>query len=297
MKFFVAWSSREEPYQIYDPDANVLVSPVNVPKNWSISRWKSLPKEFFVDSGAFSLNDYSIPSCEEILERQLFMAKGWPSHRVLYFSHPDIIIPPKSSYQEINQKINLSLRRARCYYGLIKKKKVKATPIGVIHGFDEETILSSFYELQDIGYKHFAIGSLAARLSRHREMCLSAIKLALRYDIKPLHVFGVSLPLQNNSVIYPTDSYDSSSPAKLGFYGTVLYGSPLKRYVLAPNAKQKMHDQFFRFRIGIQAPLPCECPICSDDPDRLMVKKGSRAKNDKTIHNYFQLKWATEALN
>ena len=163
MKFFVSWTTREPIFQSYDPQCSVLVSPSGVPLDWSISRWNALPSDLFIDSGAFSVRSNKISSCKQVLERQLFMAQGWPPNRPLYFSHPDILIPVKSTFEETNKIVGKSINRAEIYFELMSRINTSATPVGVIHGFDEETILNTYAQLQSFGYRHFALGSLAIR--------------------------------------------------------------------------------------------------------------------------------------
>ncbi len=296
MKFFVSWSRRDPVFQEYDKECNILVSPANITQNWTISNWRTLPKILFIDSGAYSIRSNEIPACEEIFNRQRTISKYWPEDRKLFYSHPDILIPHKAHFEDQSKIINLSLERAKRYFDIITKSKCNAVPIGVIHGFDEESILNTYYELLDIGYRYFALGSIGSRMSKNKELCINTIKIAQRYDIKPLHLFGIT-PINNDEVLNDIASFDNAAPSKLGFFGTVLYGSPLKRYVIAPDAKQKYHDKCFSFRTSIPAPLPCECPICLVDPQRLIVKYGSKANQNRAIHNYFQLKWEIEKRN
>ncbi len=292
MKFYVSWTNRDPIYHQYDPLAAVLISPLGVPKAWSVKEWATLPSSLFIDSGAYSQNT-TLPTIEYILHRQSSIAKGWESPQKAFFAHPDVLLPHGGSFLEKNKRVEASLSRAAFYFDLIKKKKVRATPVAVLHGFDEETLIGSYEVLRSIGYKHFALGSLATRFNRNKKLCLYIIKLSVEYGIKPLHLFGVSWPMQKESNTIRIDSFDSSSPAKLGFYGTVLYGLPLKRYVIAPTSMQKQHDNFFKFRSSIDEPLFCPCPVCAENPKRLMQKSGTQAKLDRALHNYFQIKWAT----
>lgn len=296
MKFFVSWTTRDPVYHEFDPEAHILVSPNGVPKKWHTSLWSTLPKELFVDSGAFTKTS-ELPSVEDVLLSQISITTGWDEQKKLFFAHPDLILPLKSTFKNTNLLINQSLERAKKYLNLLHKKQIKALPIGVIHGFDEESLIGSYYQLKEVGYRYFALGSLALRFSRSKDTCLQAINIITDYGINPLHIFGVSWPMQEECRKYDIDSFDCSSPAKLGFYGSVLYGNPLKRYVIAPSAKQKLHDKFFNFRTSIDKPLPCTCPICSDDPNRLVPHQGTKAKQDRALHNYFQLKWATKKFN
>jgi 7-cyano-7-deazaguanine tRNA-ribosyltransferase len=296
MIFFVPWTKGDPVFQSYDSNSNVLVSPSNVPLSWSVKKWKTLPQKLFIDSGAFSVRSAKISTVEKVLERQVFMAKGWPSSRKLYFSHPDILIPIKTNFKKFNQIIVQSIERAKAYFGLFSKRKMNASPVGVIHGFDEEAILNTHEILLRIGYRNFALGSLGIRNMRYKDLCMNAIRIAEKFEIKPLHLFGITLPMNSNLSLGWIDSFDSSSPIKLAFYGTVLYGSPLKRYVIAPNAIQKQHDISFKFRKSIPAPLPCKCPICRINPEGLIPYSGYESKKNRIIHNYFQIKWEIEKI-
>ena len=297
MKYFVSWTRRDPVFQEYDPHCNVLISPANVQLNWSIEKWATLPNELFIDSGAFSYRNGALPSCQEVLDRQLYMSKNWPSNLKLYFSHPDLLIPLNTNYKERNEIINLSIERAKPYIEIVSKSNIPIIPIGVIHGFDDESILSTYYELLEVGYRYFALGSIGVRLSRYRDLCIRIITAAINYDIKPLHLFGITWPLKKVNLPNTIESFDSSVPAKLGFFGTVLYGSPLKRYVIAPDARQKYHDKSFSFRKSIPEPLPCKCPICRNDPAKLVSKYNTESNQNRAIHNYFQIKWEIEKIN
>lgn len=296
MEFFVSWTKKDPVFQSFDPNANVLVSPHYVPQSWSVSDWTVLPSTLLLDSGAYSINEGSM-TYQNVLDRQISMSKGWNDHKKLYFCHPDLLIPRGCGFYRMNCIIRESLDRAKRYIDLIKKKRIKCIPLGVIHGFDDETLISSYQELKSVGYKHFALGSMARRISHSKELCLDILRLLSDYFVSPLHLFGVLWPSYANTGSYNLTSFDSASPSKMGFYGTVLYGPDLNKYVIAPNSKQKMRDHLWKFRKSIETPLPCNCPVCSDDPMRLIQTNLSKAKSDRTIHNYFQIKWATEKIN
>jgi len=297
MKYFVSWTRRDPIFQEYDKQCNVLISPANVRLNWSIENWTKLPNELLIDSGAYSFRNGQLPSCKEIFERQCIIAKNWPTELKLYFSHPDLLIPLNTNFQKRNKIINLNIKRSKVYFDIVAKSKIPIIPIGVIHGFDEESILATYFELREVGYRYFALGSIGIRLSRYRELCINIIRTAQFYDIKPLHLFGITWPVKETDLPNDISSFDSSVPAKLGFFGTVLYGSPLKRYVIAPNARQIYHDKSFSFRESIPEPLPCECPVCKVDPTKLISKYSTESNQNRTIHNYFQIKWEIEKIN
>lgn len=294
MKYFVSWTSREPEFQEFDPDCNVLVSPTNVPLSWTITDWQKLPKELFIDSGAFSVKSNRKPSVLDVLKSQIRMSKKWPTDRKLYFSHPDILIPIKAHYSSYNKIIKQSLERAKEYFRLLRKSKSDAIAVGVIQGFDEESILHSFAELKEVGYRYFGLGSLGIRITLYRKFCLDVIRMVQKYEIAPLHLFGITLPIIEKLSINSKQvvSFDTSTPAKLAFYGTVLYGNPLKRYVISPNPTQKHYEKSFNFRQGIDKPLLCNCPVCNSGGEKLVQKFERDAKKYRTIHNYFQIKWA-----
>jgi tRNA-guanine family transglycosylase len=253
-----------------------------------------MPKELFVDSGAYSLRSPTPPSCESILNRQLSLIRGWPPDRSLLLSHPDILIPKFTSFQEQNGLIADSLERAKRYFSLVSAARINALPVGIIHGFDEEVLLNSYYELSQIGYTYFALGSLSLRRSSDPLSALAPMLWASRYNIHPMHLFGVTLPLLKDMQWAAFDSFDSSAPVKLGYTGTVLYGPPLQRFVIAPNASQAFHDRAFAFRKTLPTPLPCKCPVCSKSPNDLNSTREPNAKHNRIIHNYFQIKWAIQ---
>jgi len=211
MKFFASWTTRDPIYHEFDPEAYILISPHGVPKSWNIRRWLTLPKELFVDSGAFTTTS-DLPSIEDVLLKQLSLTVGWDRQKKLFFAHPDLILPLKSNFRESNSIINQSLERAKTYLNLLHQKTVSAIPVGVIHGFDEESLVGSYYELKEVGYRHFALGSLALRFSRNRDTCLKAIEIITDYGINPLHIFGISWPMQEECKKYHIDSFDCSSP-------------------------------------------------------------------------------------
>lgn len=297
MKYYVSWTRRDPEFQLYDSSCNVLVSPAYVPQNWSILKWERLPANLFIDSGAFSYDPDNPPSCADILNQQIRISKGWPHNTGLYFAHPDMLIPRKTSFYDANQLIKLSVERAKTYFELIQNADTPAQPVAVLHGFDEESLLNTYEELKDLGYKKFALGSLAVRITQNKKKCIRALEIVEKYNIKPIHLFGITWPINGVNLTLSIDSFDTSSPAKLAFYGTVLYDSPPKRYVIAPNAEQQYRDSHFSFRDQINEPKPCKCPICIVDPNQLVPKSTKEAKTSRAIHNYFQIKWETSKIN
>lgn len=295
MEFFVSWTSRDPVFQEYDNEANILISPHFVNHSWTIENWKTTPARLFIDSGAYSVNERHL-SVEEVLKRQIHIGQNWPTQKPLYFSHPDLIIPLGLSFSGISKRIKESNERAKKYITFIRKRKIKCKPVGVIHGFDEETILLSYQELLDVGYRYFAIGSLAIRITHSNTKCLKTIRTVCEVCKDPVHLFGILVPFHSFSEKVRLTSFDSAAPAKLGYFGTVLYGPQLNHFIIAPNAKQRMRDKLWKFRKAIDEPLPCNCPICTSNYEKLNAKNDNQSKANRIVHNYFQVKWATQKI-
>ncbi len=293
MIYYITWTNCDPEFQVYDDDCNILLSPSLLPKSWSTLQWKTLPKRLFIDSGVYSSGSKDIKDCEDVLVDQLRICKYWPENRPVYFSHPDIIIPYKATFNEGQKLIKLNIERAKRFKEEVKKTNKIIRPVGVIHGLYEDDILNSFFELKSIGYEYFAIGSLSGRLVKNRELVIRLLQNLSDYNINPIHIFGITIPLIEKSRKFNFSSYDTSSPIKLAYYGTVLYGPPIARYVISPSRKQIQRDRSFSFRVHIQKPEYCECPVCSLNPNALLERDSTKVKFNRIIHNYFQLKWST----
>ena len=293
MQYFISWTNIDPEFQQYDKNCNILLSPKLLYSNWDITKWKTFPKRLFIDSGVYTAGNREMKNPEEILQDQIYICKKWPDEKLLYLSHPDVILPYNITYKECQKLINLNLERAKIYFDLINRMKRNLKPIGVIHGLCEEDILNSFYELVEIGYSFFALGSLGIRLSKNRRIVLDLLNIVNDYCLDPIHIFGITIPLIQKSSNFNFASYDTSTPIKLAYFGTVLYGTPLKRYLIAPSKKQIQRDKNFSFRIPIEKPMFCNCPICIINPNALLEGNANTIKYNRIIHNYFLLKWST----
>lgn len=291
-KFFCSWTRVDPEFQIYDDEANLLLSPTILSKNWDVTKWSKLPARLYIDSGIYS-NVKSRPTEKSILAEQLRISQNL-SEIPVYYSHPDILIPTGTDYRAADFLIRENLKRASIFLRLFKEKSVNGIPVGVIHGFDYETIYLTYQELIKMGYEYFAIGSLSVRINYERTLVIEILNFLIRAGIKPIHVLGITLPLLNEIKSNAFSSFDTAAPIKIAHNGSVLYSPPLKRYIIRPNSLDSLRAKVYSFRIPIPDPLECRCPVCIEDKEQLVGDNNALIRNKRSLHNYFILKWETE---
>lgn len=289
MEFYVTWTECDPVFQNYDPECRLLLSPSLLTINWSVKKWTVKPYSLFIDSGSYS-SDRDIP-VNLILKDQVRIIKGANQDGNIYFAHPDIILQTCIPYHEEIRFIKKNLARAQEYIDLVYKQQIDVCPVGIIQASSEEDFLCSFYQLKDMGYSYFGVGSISKRMIKEKNLLPKILKIIQTQNIKPVHLFGISpFFLTDTSLFRVIASFDTSAPIRLGYYGTVLYSNPFRRYVIKPNAYQKHRDKNFAFRLHLEEPFNCECPICKEDPFALLNPDKKVGKTNRIIHNYFQIK-------
>lgn len=291
-KFFCSWTRVDPEFQLYDEEANILLSPTILSNNWDISRWSKLPASLYVDSGIYS-DRSSRPSVESILDSQVRISKNIKSIPV-YYSHPDILLFKGFAQSIIIDSLNENLKRAEDYIKLFRVKNISGIPVGVIHGLDPETIYMTYLRLIKLGYQYFAIGSLSVRITHNRQLVIGLLQFILDSGINPVHVLGLTLPLINEFDPGSFASFDTSAPIKLAHNGSVLYRSPLRRCILRPNAFNHLRANVYSFRTALEEPLDCDCPVCRVDSEQLIGDNNARVRVNRSLHNYFMLKREVE---
>lgn len=295
IKFFISWTECDPLFQKYDSECNVLLSPSLLTSEWSIRKWDVKPKAIFIDSGSYSSNKYLPVS--EIIKDQSRISSGWEFNNNIYFAHPDVMLPSGSTYDEEIMIIRNNLERAKEYIELFSKNKLSGIPVGIIQASCEEDLLCSYYHLKEIGYEYYAIGSISKRMKVEKEILKNTLEIINTHKLGPIHMFGITLPLiADSDILENVTSFDTSTPIKLGYYGTVLYTNPFRRYLIKPNSHQKHRDNNFAFRQHLEEPIECHCPICSDNRAALIQTDSKTAKINRIIHNYFQIKFAVEKI-
>jgi queuine/archaeosine tRNA-ribosyltransferase len=174
---------------------------------------------------------------------------------------------------------------------------VPVEPIGVIQGYDADSVYNSGVALAEMGYRRFAVGSLIALMRRHRYDDIRHM-VAAAYEAvgSRLHVLGVTSPnLFDDFKRLGVESLDSSTPIREAVQGGIHYSHPYRRF-RAPGVTPAAHDMLRSKRPGtaLDRPLPCPCPVCQVDPYRLFQLGSKAAANHRSLHNYFHLKWEIE---
>lgn len=291
-KFFCSWTRVDPEFQLYDEDANILLSPTILSKNWDIFKWSKLPSSIYVDSGIYS-DRSSRPSVESILDSQVRISKNIGDIPV-YYSHPDILLLKGLSQSQLINSLKENLTRAEEYIKLFRKKRINGIPVGVIHGLDPETIYLTFLRLAKMGYQYFAIGSMSVRVTHNRKLVIELLQFILDSGIQPVHILGLTLPLIDEFEPGSFASFDTAAPIKLAHNGSVLYRAPIRRCILRPDAYNHLRANVYSFRSSLDAPLSCDCPVCRTDSEQLIGDNNTKVRVNRSIHNYFMLKQETE---
>jgi len=293
MRLFVSWYQGDPEYQKYDPSCHLLISPTNVSKTWDISKFKKLPKVLMIDSGAFHFieKDTLTISQEEIYKRQLEIKNNTKITTI--FTQLDFPIPPRK-IPSINAKkrVEITIQNARIFLELFDKYKEKRDrSLGVIQGYDTESLIFSAENMKDLGFDLYGIGSIAKISKHNREEIKTRIKLVKNIVNKRLHVFGVtSIDLMQFFKEIGVYSIDSTTPIKEAIYSGIIYSNPFRRFKISTKHFRDEWSKKYGFSNILNTPLKCNCPVCNLDPE-LIMKRGKKVLNNlRAVHNYYHLK-------
>lgn len=297
MQYYVTWTDRDVNYQDYDDDCYMMISPRNVKKGWTSEKWKTFPKKIIIDSGAIQyIKDKRFPTPEEVLERQLsIFGKDIPS-KLLTLCSPDIpLIPYKISKTEALERIKLTIRNAEQYFNLIEKQKLNDNYnfMGVIQAFDPETAYYSSLRLAEIGYETFGIGSLIPLAARgDKQLIFRIIEAVIEAIGNKVHIFGITAPgIIPKLKKLKVESLDSSTPMREAINGSIIYSNPFRRCKFLRDVRSQEWARNYSFSNIIDELEPCNCPVCIENPEKLLLDGQKKNINWKAIHNYFHLKW------
>ncbi len=295
MKYFVSWTHSDPVYQQHLPAVRVLVSPPNVSQTWRASDWNCQPEELIVDSGAFQHHRAGrSPAPEEILEQQLRIVGGLSVPVAI--CHLDVLMVGVRSPDEASDRAVRNLTHASWLIRQIEAHNLRpiVEPIGVIQGQSVEQVYYVAQALADMGYARFALGSMAAKVAGARDHVLRRVEAALEAVGPRLHILGVSSVAVLAALSrLGIESVDSGTPIKEAARGGLLYSEPFRRYKL-PSAHFYEWRRSYSLAEIIEAPLPCDCPVCVEDPGQIMEPHGKRFVNLRAIHNYHHLRRAVE---
>jgi len=295
MKYFVSWTHSDPVYQRYLPDVRALVSPPNVSQTWCAGDWPCPPAELIIDSGAFQHHRAGrAPSPEEVLQRQLRVARGLGAPAAI--CHLDVLMIGARSPEEATRRATLSLAQAHWLISYTESNRLdqQLEPIGVIQGQSVEQVFYVAQALAAMGYRRFALGSLAAKVAGARGEVLRRVEAALEAVGPRLHILGVSsVPVLASLARLGVESADSGAPIKEAISGGVLYSDPYRRYKL-PSPHFREWSRSYGLAEILEAPLPCDCPVCREGAEAMMELRGKAAVNLRAIHNYYHLRRCIE---
>lgn len=290
MQYYISWTHSDPIYHQAIPDLGVLVSPPNVSLSWSLVDWPVLPSRIIIDSGAYQYyrNERQV-SPAETLNRQLAIVTEQVS--MVGICHLDVPLLGTRELAELDRRVTRSLAHARWLMDQVEAGRLPANvyPIGVIQGYSVESVYFVAQVLQDMGYTSFALGSLANMATNNGDEVLRRVEAALEAVGPEIHVLGVSsVALLPAIAQLGVRSADSSAPMREAWMGGIVYSRPFRRYKIA-SAHFREWQRSYKFADLLETPLPCECPVCLVDSQRLMEIRGKQYVNLRALHNCYHL--------
>lgn len=295
MDFYVSWYPGDPDYPRYDNECNLLISITSVARDWTVSQLSALPRRLLIDSGGyrFAIAPDEALSPRQVLNRQLDMLADVEIQSIICASDRPVLGISTSNMRD--RQISQTIAYAYEFKNLIAQKGLPAhiTPMAIIQGYDADSVGFCAQELKLIGFPLYGIGSLAALKQRlpimHRVSAATQVVNATQ-----VHVFGVSgvqtvCSLRQMQV----NSIDSARAAKAAAYNEILYSRPFRRFGIwqADFEHSPMKGDIPAHR-RLFAPLPCDCPVCSQDATSIMGVGQRASIRNRTLHNYYHLKQA-----
>lgn len=290
MEFFIAWTDSDPEYQLYDGNCSLLLSPPVFSRAFRATRLQRLPKRLLIDSGAYTLRRQAGNrfTQADLFNWQMTLLEGVDLAKTkVLLSHLDDPLDPGLAPSVAYQRMESTLARAWDFLSLAERSglRTQVELIGVIQGYDLDSIRWSAREMKRLGFHRFGLGSLA--------MLYNPLEIARRVQAAvdeigtDLHLFGITSVRVLRAVRdLGVASIDSARPVKEAMFYVLLYSEPFRRYALAGHRREDMGGQ------QLADALPCDCPICRDDPTPLFQTGAKRYTNARAIHNYFHLKQA-----
>lgn len=284
MEFYVGWSHSDAIFSNYFLECPTLISAVPDNKG-SLRKFKKKPQKLILDCGSvFYVKQNSRPPLKNIFDIQMSLLNGCDSRTEVTLVHFDEPMLNKNTLSERYAAMERTLFNAYEYLRLVESTNFAENirTMGVIQGYDQASIQYSAYELKKMGYTTFGIGSL---LTKHYQKQIRMIQYAA--DIVGagnLHVFGVTgIPQMRAMVEIGVTSFDSTRPTMAAAFFQVFYSRPFRTFVLS-SSRAKLSSQN-----RISTPLPCDCPVCLENPNDLLIPSPRDYMKLRSIHNYYHL--------
>ncbi|MBQ4899863.1 queuine tRNA-ribosyltransferase [Paenibacillus sp. Marseille-P2973] len=285
MEFFMSWSHSDALFTEYFPECPLLVSALPDNKG-TMKKFRLKPQKLIIDCGSvFHVKQKYRPTLKDVFNAQLSLLEdsGATSVQLVHFDEPMLT---KTTLSDRYKAMERTLFNAYEYLKLfsIYGFSQHIQPMGVIQGYDKASIEYSAYELIKMGYQRFGIGSLLAKhYTRQIEMIGFATDMV---GPQNLHVFGVTgIPQMHAMVELGVRSFDSTRPTMAAAFFQVFYSRPFRTYFLSSS-----HAKLSSPRLS--APLPCECPVCIQNPEDIFKPSPRDFMKLRSVHNYYHLRIA-----
>lgn len=290
MQYYISWTHSDPIYHAQFPDLGVLVSPPNVNQVWTIRDWPTLPSRLLLDSGAFQhIRSGRSPLPCDVLQRQLRMLAS--ANMSSAICHLDVPLIGTKDSDELRRRVITSLENAQWLIANAEEEGVPPSVelVGVIQGHTVAMIYNVACALADMGYKRFALGSLAPLAASSQGEAVRRIEAALEAIGTNLHILGVStVTLLPQLAQLGIRSADSAAPMREAWLGGIFYSRPFRRYKL-PSPHFLEWRRSYGFAEVLTSPIPCDCPVCAEDATKLLTVTGKQSVNLRAMHNCYHL--------
>lgn len=288
MEFFISWTDSDPEYPLYDANCSLLISPPIFPRTFRLTKLSRVPRRVLLDSGAYTLRRrYGDTMTQRDLFRwQMEILEGVDLSRTkVLLSHFDQPLEPGISPGEAYKRMERTIAHAWDFLTLAAREGLdkQVELVGVVQGYDPDSIRWCSRELKRLGFHRFGVGSLAL-LYRPQEI-EARVRAAQEEVGAGLHVFGISsVPILRSLRELGVESVDSARPVKEAMFYVLLYSEPFRRFALAGRRRTDMGGK------QLKRGLPCACPICRVNSQLMFGVGAKRFTNMRAIHNYWHLK-------
>lgn len=283
LDFYVGWSHSDAFFCDFFPNCPILISAI--PDNrGTLKRFKHKPKKLILDCGSvFYVKQKSRPPLKDIFSIQISLLEDCEADTNVQLVHFDEPMLNKTTLSDRYKAMERTLFNAYEYLNLFTLANLQKSvqPMGVIQGYDKASIEFSAYELTKMGYKKFGIGSL---LTKHYTRQIEMIQYAADI-VGPLnlHVFGVTgIPQMRAMVEMGVCSFDSTRPTMAAAFFQVFYSRPFRTFFLSESRAKLTSPR-------LSSPLPCECPVCTENAYDILIPSPRNYMKLRSIHNYYHL--------
>lgn len=167
------------------------------------------------DCGAFSYRDKTQPpyQIQEILDyyKDLGFTYGVALDHLIFAS---------MSAAERERRLDITLNNAQAFLSQHQAGGYQFTPVGIAQGWNPASRRQAIEKLQEMGYRHLALGGMVRSSDKDIKATLEAIQPILSHDAH-LHIFGIArLSILPDLLRLGVTSADSASPIRRAFLGT-----------------------------------------------------------------------------